>query len=739
MKFRKLTAAIMAAATTIMPLSLNSSVFLSPASVSAVDQPSLQDWVPSDFESALEFRNTYGATHIESGLICIVLENANSYNEQSDELRYRLMTTENVMETCSHDVYRSDETGVIFEVYVYKPTTSGDIDIAVIDTWAKSTSLDLGYSHASAYYTFNADNDLNVTETDIYSWLPDCVTEYKSYIDDNGYLSVRNNYVVFCLTHSAGTPYQWYEDSNGGDTFELDEISNCCSVDTFATAGGAINTVYAYKAVNDGCAKISYNYGKMFGDMEVMETRTADCAVFNDAQTILLDGQMRATLVDYDTGEPIEFGTDTHPSISTNISISTPEGEASTGPVLVMESNPSIVDNNIGRFFDADSFSFSLNENGLPEGYVFPDNSDQMGYYNGKITPEGSIKVSRFDNGSADVVFRLKSSPTGDVNGDGEFNIADVVLLQKWLIKSPEAQLVNWKAADFCKDNKLDVFDLCIMKQKLIETYKNYVEPEVRTEYPSTLFIIRPIKMYTGPDTSYPVLLTIPETRVKELGYMKDNNDWVFTDFEGRCGWIQVRGDDGEMNMFWGELADKPVIYLYPEQETDVHVELELTEADLSTTYPKYNNGWDVVAYPDGTLLNKADGSHHRYLFWDAVNVRTHFDLSKGFCVAGCDTESFLKEKLTYMGLTEDEMNEFIVYWLPLMEHNAYNLISFQGDAYTNSAKLNITPAPDSECRIFMAYVPLEDAVEIEPQELPTFERKGFSVVEWGGTKINVQ
>ena len=81
-------------------------------------------------------------------------------------------------------------------------------------------------------------------------------------------------------------------------------------------------------------------------------------------------------------------------------------------------------------------------------------------------------------------------------------------------------------------------------------------------------------------------------------------------------------------------------------------------------------------------------------------------------------------------------MNEFIVYWLPKMEHNKYNLIAFQGDAYTNTAKLNITPNPDSLLRIFMAYVPLEDAVNIEPQQLETFERKGFAVVEWGGCEL---
>ncbi|MBR6994883.1 MAG: hypothetical protein IKH96_02565 [Ruminococcus sp.] len=71
------------------------------------------------------------------------------------------------------------------------------------------------------------------------------------------------------------------------------------------------------------------------------------------------------------------------------------------------------------------------------------------------------------------------------------------------------------------------------------------------------------------------------------------------------------------------------------------------------------------------------------------------------------------------------------------MEHNAYNLITFQGKAYTDTAKLDITPVPDSMLRVFMAYRPIEDSVDIEPQQLGTFERKGFTVVEWGGTELS--
>ena len=56
----------------------------------------------------------------------------------------------------------------------------------------------------------------------------------------------------------------------------------------------------------------------------------------------------------------------------------------------------------------------------------------------------------------------------GDVNADGEFDVADVVLLQKWLLAVPDTHLENWQAADLAKDNRLDAFDLCLMKQELI-------------------------------------------------------------------------------------------------------------------------------------------------------------------------------------------------------------------------------------------------------------------------------
>lgn len=57
----------------------------------------------------------------------------------------------------------------------------------------------------------------------------------------------------------------------------------------------------------------------------------------------------------------------------------------------------------------------------------------------------------------------------GDVNSDGAFNIADIVTLQKWILAVPDTELKNWRSADMCEDNEIDVFDLCMMRKCLTE------------------------------------------------------------------------------------------------------------------------------------------------------------------------------------------------------------------------------------------------------------------------------
>jgi len=179
--------------------------------------------------------------------------------------------------------------------------------------------------------------------------------------------------------------------------------------------------------------------------------------------------------------------------------------------------------------------------------------------------------------------------------------------------------------------------------------------------------------------------------------------------------------------------AEKPVIYLYPTENMDVTVKLDIN-GDLTCTYPAYNDGWRVTASPDGTLTDE-NGHEYYCLYWEG-EVDADYDFSNGFCVKGEDTAAFLENALAELGLNEHEANEFIIYWLPQMEQNPYNLIAFQTDAYTDAAELDITPVPDSLLRVFVAWKPLTNVLEIEPQEFEPFERIGFTAVEWGGAKV---
>ena len=179
--------------------------------------------------------------------------------------------------------------------------------------------------------------------------------------------------------------------------------------------------------------------------------------------------------------------------------------------------------------------------------------------------------------------------------------------------------------------------------------------------------------------------------------------------------------------------AYKPVIYLYPEEETDVSVKLFL-DGRLTCTYPAYNTGWNVTAAPDGTLTD-AKGQTYNYLYWEG-ETNAQWDMSEGFCIKGEDTAAFLEDVLEKLGLNRKEANEFIVYWLPLMEQNPYNIISFQTDIYTDAAALEIDPSPDTLIRVFMTWKAADTFVELSEQELSAPERSGFTVVEWGGTEI---
>jgi hypothetical protein len=183
-------------------------------------------------------------------------------------------------------------------------------------------------------------------------------------------------------------------------------------------------------------------------------------------------------------------------------------------------------------------------------------------------------------------------------------------------------------------------------------------------------------------------------------------------------------------------ILKKPVIYLYPPTTQNVTVSLNFA-GKLRTIYPAFQantHHWQVVADPLGKLTIPGSEKTYDYLFWDGV-IDTKFSLPNGFVVPSAESAAFLENVLAQQGLSDREINDFIVYWLPELQENPYNLIHFATTEYTDIAPLTVEPQPESLIRVFMVFKPLQNPIDIPSQQLPMHTRTGFTVVEWGGTK----
>jgi hypothetical protein len=110
--------------------------------------------------------------------------------------------------------------------------------------------------------------------------------------------------------------------------------------------------------------------------------------------------------------------------------------------------------------------------------------------------------------------------------------------------------------------------------------------------------------------------------------------------------------------------------------------------------------------------------------------------IRRGFIVNEENAEKFLEGKLDILGLNEKEKTDFITFWLPILLRNKLSLCTFQTQKFFNNYELNINPKPDSMIRVFLTIKKLERPINIREQKLELVVRKGFSVVEWGGSNI---
>ena len=181
---------------------------------------------------------------------------------------------------------------------------------------------------------------------------------------------------------------------------------------------------------------------------------------------------------------------------------------------------------------------------------------------------------------------------------------------------------------------------------------------------------------------------------------------------------------------------DKPIIYLYPKKETEISVKL-LKSENLTCSYPIYKNMWKVLAKPNGDLKDLDTGKKLYSLYYECKAEKGYKVEKEGFVVKGEDSAKFLEEALKILGLNYKEAEEFIVYWIPKLEANKYNYIRFaEEDEINKNMPLEVSPSPDTTIRVMMTYKGLDKPISVKKQKLTKKERKGYTLVEWGGSEI---
>ena len=178
----------------------------------------------------------------------------------------------------------------------------------------------------------------------------------------------------------------------------------------------------------------------------------------------------------------------------------------------------------------------------------------------------------------------------------------------------------------------------------------------------------------------------------------------------------------------------KPVIYVYPEKPMEVSVSINITKGKFSVVYPKFNEGnnsWKIKANPNGDI--EINNRKYPYLFYECDSYFNQ-ETNEGFIVDENNAETFLKEKLKFLGLNDKEKTDFITFWLPVLLKNKLSLCSFQSKEFFEHIPMNVSPKPDTLIRIFLTIKKIDAPIEVKEQKLERHERKGFTVVEWGGS-----
>lgn len=465
------------------PISINTNVHAEEVS----DSIQLPEWVPQNYQAAYQFFNLHGGTYIQDGLLYVAFCKSYSPNDDAAKAEYNIFVSEGVMEEVFHEQYQIGSNRNI-EIFVYKPVSPGNFKTSLTSPSA-DTFTDFDGNTYIPSYEFYVDDLLNITETDLYAKLPDCITELEEFSKEHDTVSVIDDKLVFCLSNSTGLFSEWHEGYCSENMRQTAKWS-CTKKTDFAgffPGPRPMADIVVYEAVSEGPVYVRWDVVDIYHNDDIHYGYAAAYQDISFKTPSLSKGDARIKITDYETGKPVITDEDTGFSIHRRTSVtneSTLIAPVSSNPCII----PDLCKPSAGFQSDtqtketipviADALGFKLV---IPDEYDIP--KDEFG-----VELKNAYMTITVVNGEAyDIEYRVSAKLSGDVNGDSEFNTADLVTLQKWLLGKSDTVLKNWKAADFCNDNVIDSFDLCLMRKALIIAQQ---------EPPITLFILDKSRTY---------------------------------------------------------------------------------------------------------------------------------------------------------------------------------------------------------------------------------------------------
>ncbi|MEA2078020.1 MAG: hypothetical protein U9O95_08395 [Candidatus Marinimicrobia bacterium] len=178
-----------------------------------------------------------------------------------------------------------------------------------------------------------------------------------------------------------------------------------------------------------------------------------------------------------------------------------------------------------------------------------------------------------------------------------------------------------------------------------------------------------------------------------------------------------------------GMVVYKPNIYLYPKITSKMDVSLDFPQGGhVTVSDPNYPDEWQNIKVSSS---GKIDGRHD-FLFYEAA-LPDHWQYDEGWSLKQAGLKIFFEDNLTDYGFNMREIADFTEYWIPRLKESPYYAIYPQHTAKINEVvELNISKTPRSILRLFYVIKEIPEFEDMHIPYIPDFERKGFTVTEWG-------